>query len=57
MDFHNGSYYNYHFVMKELAKEFKGEFNCLADKTKKYKTFSIPITKEVKRIDKKGKKN
>ena len=27
--FHNGSNYNYHFIIKELAKEFDGEFSCL----------------------------
>ena len=25
---HNGSKYDYHFVIKELSKEFKGEFEC-----------------------------
>ena len=24
--FHNGSTYDYHFIMKELAKEFEGQF-------------------------------
>ena len=27
--FHNGSTYDYHFIIKELAKEFKGNFECL----------------------------
>ena len=27
--FHNGSTYDYHFIIKELAKEFEGEFECL----------------------------
>ena len=27
--FRNGSSYDYHFIIKELAKEFEGEFNCL----------------------------
>ena len=26
--FHNGSIYDYHFVIKKLAEEFKGEFEC-----------------------------
>ena len=30
-------------IIKELAKKFEGEFNCLAEKTKKYKTFSVKI--------------
>ena len=37
-----------------LAKEFEGEFNCLGEKTKKTQTFSVPITKEVKRTGKNG---
>ena len=43
--FHNGSKYDYHFIMKELAKEFEGQFECLGENTDKYKTFSIPIEK------------
>ena len=27
--FHNGSTYDYHFIIKELAKEFDGNFECL----------------------------
>ena len=27
--FLNGSTYNYHFIIKQLAKEFKGKFECL----------------------------
>ena len=52
---HNGSNDDYHFIIKELVKEFEGEFNCLGENTKKCKTFSVPITKEVKSIDKNGK--
>ena len=29
---HNGSKYDYHFIIKELAAEFKGEFECLGKK-------------------------
>ena len=43
--FHNGSTYDYHFIIKQLAIEFKGEFQCLGENTKKYITFSIPIKK------------
>ena len=35
-----------------LAKESEPEFDCLAENTEKYKTFSIPIKKEVKRTGK-----
>ena len=51
--FHNGSTYDYHFIIKELAEEFEGEFECLGENTKKYITFSVPIKKENK-IDKDG---
>ena len=37
--FHNGSTYDYHFIIKKLAEEFKGEFECLEENTKKYITF------------------
>ena len=52
--FHNDSNYDYHFIIKELAKEFEGEFNCLGENAKKYKGFSIPIEKEVTKINKGG---
>ena len=41
--FHNGSTYDYHFIMKELAEEFKEQFECLGENTEKYITFSVPI--------------
>ena len=46
--FHNGSTYDYHFIIKQLAKEFKGNFDCLGENTEKYITFSVPIKKELK---------
>ena len=52
--FHNKSNYDYHFTIKKLEKEFEGEFNCLGANTEKYKSFSLPVTKEVKRTDKDG---
>ena len=44
--FHNGSTYDYHFIIKQLAKEFKGNLDCLGENTEKYITFSVPIRKE-----------
>ena len=38
-DFHNMSNYDCHFIIKELANEFKGQFECLGENTEKYKTF------------------
>ena len=46
--FHNGSTYDYHFIIKELVKEFKGNFECLRENTEKYITFSVPIKKGLK---------
>ena len=43
---HNGSTYDYHFIIKQLAKEFDGQFECLEENTKKYITFSVPVKKE-----------
>ena len=43
---HNGSTYDYHFIFKQLAEEFKGQFECLGKNTEKYITFSVPIKKE-----------
>ena len=44
---HNGSKYDYHFIIKELAEEFRGEeFECLGENTEKYISFSVPIKKE-----------
>ena len=44
--FHNGSTYYYHFLIKRLAKEFKGNFECLGENAEKYITFSAPIKKQ-----------
>ena len=41
--FHNGSTYDYHFILKDLVEKFEGQFNCLGENTKKYITFSVPI--------------
>ena len=45
--FHNGSTYDYHFIIKELAREFDGNFECLGENTEKYITFSVPIKKRI----------
>ena len=41
--FHNGSKYDYHFIIIELAEEFEGEFECLDENTEKLITFSVPL--------------
>ena len=44
--FHNGSKYDYHFIIKRLAREFKGYFECLGENTEKYITFCVPTKKK-----------
>ena len=44
--FHNGSSYDYRFIIKGLAEEFDGYFECLGENKEKYVTFSVPIKKE-----------
>ena len=45
--FHNGSTYDYHFIIKELACEFEVNFECLGENSEKYITFSVPIKKRI----------
>ena len=45
--FHNGSTYDDYFIIKELAKEFEGNLDCLGENTEKYITFSVPIKKTI----------
>ena len=52
--FHNGSTYDYPFIIKNLAEEFEGEFEYLGENTEKYITFSVPIKKEITKKDKNG---
>ena len=49
--FHNSSTYDYHFIIRELVKEFEGNFECLGENTEKYITFSVPIKKRIKNKD------
>ena len=49
--FRNGSIYDYHFIIKELVKEFEGNFECLGGNTEKYITFSVPIKKKIENKD------
>ena len=52
--FHIGSNYDYHFIIKELANETEGQFQYLVENKEKYKTFFVPIKKEIPKIDKGG---
>ena len=49
--FHNGSIYNYHFIIRELVKEFDSNFECLGENTEKYITLSAPIKKKIENKD------
>ena len=49
--FHNGSTYDYHFIIKELAKKFEGNFECLGENSEKYITFSVPMKKKIENKD------
>ena len=49
--FHNGSVYDYHFIIKRLVKEFDGNFECLGVNTEKYITFSVTINKKIENKD------
>ena len=49
---HNRFGYDYHLIIKELAEEFEKQFTFLGQKTEKHITFSVPILKEVGRINK-----
>ena len=42
---HNATY-DTHFIINQLAIEFKGEVNCIGGNMGNYITFSVPIKKE-----------
>ena len=54
--FYNGSNYDYQFIIKELTEKFKKQLTCLGESTEIYTTFTIPIEKEVTKIDENGEK-
>ena len=43
---HNAAY-DIHFIINQLAIEFKRELNCIGDNMEKYIKFSVPINKEL----------
>ena len=45
--FHNGSVYDYHLIINQLAKEFKGQLEWLGENIEKCITFSVPIKKKI----------
>ena len=44
--FHNGSNLDYRFIVKELANEFEGQFECLGGKQRKVQNFFRSNQKE-----------
>ena len=44
--FHNGSIYDYRFIINKLAKEFDGQLECVGENTENYINFSVPLSKE-----------
>ena len=47
---HNGSNYDYHFIKKDLAEEFKKQFTCLGESREIYITFTVPIEKKLQEL-------
>ena len=48
--FHNGSTYDYHFTIKQLAKELDSQLQCFGENTEKYIAFSVSIKKELDNV-------
>ena len=49
--FHSVSTYDYDFIINELVKEFKINFECFGENTENYITFSVPIKKKIENKD------
>ena len=41
----NNASYDTHFIINQLAKEFKGKLDCIGEKMEKYIIFSVQIKK------------
>ena len=48
---HKGSTYDYHFIIRELAKQFKGNMECIGENMEKYITFKV-LLKAINENDK-----
>ena len=55
--FHNDWKYDQHLIIKKLENQFDGQFQCIGENNELYKSFSVPIKKEVIKIDKDGKRS
>ena len=47
----NGSKYDFHLLIKDLAKESKSNIRCIGENIQTYKTFSLPIEEETHEDD------
>ena len=52
---HNGSKYDNHLIIKQLAKDFNCYFSCIGENTEKYISFSVTFIKESANSNKKKK--
>ena len=52
--FHRASNYDYHFIIKELANEFEGQFERIRENKEKHKNFCLAIKTKIIKIDKDG---
>ena len=50
MVFHNESTYDYHFIIKQLAKEFNGNFDYLGENTENILLFLDRLKKSLKMV-------
>ena len=54
ISFHNVSNYDCHFFIKRVSRRIWKQLTCLRENLEKYITFTVPIEKEVTKIDKNG---
>ena len=52
--FHSGLNYNYHLIVKELANKFEEKLECRIENTENFKHVSVPLEKEIRKVDKDG---
>ena len=49
--FHNGSTYDYNFIIKELSEEFEGKFECLGENEKNILLFQYQLKKNLTMVN------
>ena len=45
---HNGSRYDYHFIIEGVVKKFTQEIGCIGEDSEKYKSLTVPIARREK---------